>query len=126
MKRMRWIGGSALVVLALALAPVALRAQTSMNVHGNIKDKDNKPVAGATVYFVNLDNGQRVTSTTTDGKGNYVKDTGLLKNNKGYSVEPSYQKYAFTPAKKTMPKSGTADFVMNKGGFGQKAATPKP
>ncbi len=120
MKRMRWIGGSALVVLALALAPVALRAQTSQNIHGNIKDQDNKAVAGATVTFVNLDNGQRVGTTTTDGKGNYVKDTGLPKNNKGYSVEPSFQKYTFAPPKKTMPKSGTADFVMKKGGFGKK------
>ncbi len=120
MKRMRWIGGSAVVVLALALAPVALRAQTSMNVHGNVKDLDNKPVAGASIAFVNLDNGQRVATATTDGKGNYVQSTSLLKNTKGYSVEPKFEKYTFNPSKKTMPKSGTADFVMKKGGFGQK------
>ena len=119
MKRMRWIGGSAVVVLALALAPLALRAQTSMNIHGNVKDLDNKPVA-ATLTFTNLDNGQRVGTVTADGKGNYVKSTGLPKNNKGYSVEPSYQKNAFNPARTIMPKSGTANFVMKKGGFGQK------
>ena len=105
MKRMRWIGTSTFVVLALALAPLALRAQTSMNIHGNVKD---------------LDNGQRVGTVTADGKGNYVKSTGLPKNNKGYSVEPSYQKNAFNPARTIMPKSGTANFVMKKGGFGQK------
>lgn len=124
MKGIRWMGSTAVFVLALAFSAPGLRAQTSLSIKGTITDKDRKAVASATVWFTNATNNQRVTSATTDGKGNYLKNTDLPQTPKGYYVEPSFGKESFTPGRTLMQKSGTANFVMNKGGFGQKVEAP--
>src|SRR5579871_1229698 len=58
-----------IVVMVLSCLPLAF-AQATGTVKGLCTDTDGKPITGATVEWVNMDNGRKYT-LKTNGKGEY-------------------------------------------------------
>lgn len=59
------------LMLALALSGVSAFAQLNSKVHGVALDAEGKPIVGATVQMVNVDNGRKFTMKT-DKKGEFL------------------------------------------------------
>jgi Flp pilus assembly protein TadD len=67
------------------LTEVTLDPRKGVGFSGNVTNDQSKPVGGAKITIVNLDDASITRSTKTDGKGNYRQD-GLPYSDKGYKI----------------------------------------
>ena len=85
-----------------------------LNIYGTVKDLDGKPTRGVLIQFSNADNGQKVSTATTDSLGNYTKTVGVPGNQRGYIVVPSFGPYQLNPSKASATYSKRVDFTVQR------------